>query len=229
MNVKSFIATFEHFFPKEDLWTVTSLFEDRFVRSFFDPCFTINGMSSIKKQTLLRIAASNLPENECYLEVGTYTGKSLVSALLGDPGCKFYACDNFSLFKDTNSLEILMENLKSYGFQDKVDFFNEDYKNIFHKQRIKEPIGVYFYDGEHDFPSQYDAIRLVEPLLAPTSLVIIDDWRFAEDSNSYAKEATEQAIAESKRSWRLLYDLPARYNGDHATWWNGVAVYETFM
>lgn len=229
MNCDMFTQTFEHFFPKEDLNKVTQMFEDRFTRSFFDPCFSINGMSSIKKQMLLRIAARSLPENECYLEIGTYTGKSLVSAMQDAPDRKFYACDNFSLFTDTNSFEILMENLKRYGLRDRVVFFNEDFKGIFSKGRINEPVGVYFYDGKHNFESQYNAIKLVEPILASSALVIIDDWRFAADSNSKAEEATYQAISESKRTWRLLYDLPARYNGDHGMWWNGVAVFETHI
>lgn len=225
MDINLFIKTFEHYFPHDDLNKVTTVFEDRFIRSFFDPCFSINGMSSIKKQMLLRLAARCLPTNECYLEIGTYTGKSLVSAMQDAPGRIFYACDNFSLFSETNSFEILSDNLKRYALHDKVTFFNEDFKQIYNSNRIKEPVGVYFYDGGHDFESQYEAIRLVEPLLASAALVIIDDWRFTPDSASCAKAATEQAISDSRREWRLLYDLPARYNGDHGMWWNGIAVY----
>jgi hypothetical protein len=120
-----------------------------------------------------------------------------------------------------------MNNLKRYDLQDKVSFYNGDFKQIFQDNRIKSPIGVYHYDGDHSFESQYDGIRLAEPFLARKAIVIVDDWRFAADSQSFAKEATERAISESSRNWQLLYDLPARYNGDHGLWWNGVAVYAT--
>lgn len=227
MNVDAFMSTFEHFFPINELSNATVLFEDRFMRSFFDPCFSVNGMSSIKKQMLLGLAAQGVSPDECYLEIGTYTGKSLISAMLSGSACTYYACDNFSLFKETNSLSTLVENLKRYKLEDRVTLFNDDFRQILRCELIKEPVGVYFYDGAHDFDSQYDAIRLAEPLLSPAALVIVDDWRFADDSHSHAKEATEQAISESRRNWRLLYDLKARYNGDHAMWWNGVAVYAT--
>lgn len=227
MNTNHFIAAFETYFPKHEIGKVSTHFEDKFTRSFFDPCFTVEGMTSIKKQMLLKIAFSCLFEDECYLEIGTYTGKSLISALKNNVSRKCYACDNFSQFTDSNSLEILINNLAQYSVRDKIIFFNSDYRSILLKDKIKEPVGLYFYDGAHDRENQYMAIKLVEPLLADIALVIIDDWRFARDSQSYAKAATEQAISESKRHWQLLYDLPARYNGDHAMWWNGVAVFES--
>lgn len=54
--------------------------------------------------------------------------------------------------------------------------------------------------------------------------MLVDDWRFAEDSGSYAKEATLNAIRDSSAELTLLYELPARFNGDRAMWWNGVGV-----
>jgi hypothetical protein len=95
---------------------------------------------------------------------------------------------------------------------------------VLNREKIPQPIGLYFYDGAHDEDSQYEGIRQAEPLLAGKALVIVDDWRFAEDSRSYAQRGTQRAIAESANEWQLLYELPARFNGDRALWWNGVAV-----
>ncbi|OPX28569.1 MAG: hypothetical protein B1H08_05700, partial [Candidatus Omnitrophica bacterium 4484_171] len=92
--------------------------------------------------------------------------------------------------------------------------------------KLPVPIGLYFYDAAHDEKNQYLAIKKVEPFLSKRALVIIDDWRFAEDSQSYAKAGTERAISESNNKWQLLYDLPARFNGDKKMWWNGVAVFK---
>ena len=103
--------------------------------------------------------------------------------------------------------------------------FDSDFRNIMSPKHILHPIGLYFYDGAHDFESQYQAIKLGEPLFSNEALVIVDDWRFAPDSQSYAKEGTLRAVAESNRAWTLLYELPARFNGDQAMWWNGVAVF----
>jgi len=225
MQRTQFIHTFESHFPVRQHGLVSTLFEEAFVRSFFDPCFDVEGKTSVKKQFLLRIAFSALPEGECYFEIGTYQGKSLVSAMKGNPLRPVYACDNFSEFKETNSPERLRENLQRHGYLDRIRLFDSDFRRIMTREHIRHPVGCYFYDGAHDLESQYQAIKRVEPLLSDQALIIVDDWRFAPDSQSYAKEGTLRAISESRRTWTQLYDLPARFNGDHAMWWNGVAVF----
>jgi predicted O-methyltransferase YrrM len=227
MNLEKFVIAFDRFFPRDEIARPTTILEDHFVRSYFDPCFDVNGMTCVKKQLLLRLACSFLGPGEAYVEVGTFQGKSLISAIHERQGFPVYACDNFSEFKEYNSLEILMANLERYGLRERVKVFDADFRNIMTRTDIPDPVGVYFFDGAHDYDSQYQGIVRVEPLLAPRALVIVDDWRFAKDSESYARAATEDAIKKSQRSWAQLYDLPARLNGDHALWWNGVAVFST--
>jgi predicted O-methyltransferase YrrM len=225
VRLSQFVYTFEHYFPKEHHGHVSSLFEEKFVRSFYDPCFDVEGMTSIKKQFLLKIAFASIEDGECYLEIGTYQGKSLISAVKDNLPRSTYACDNFSEFSSTNSLERLKENLKKHGLSDKIQVFDSDFRAIMTRSHIHQSIGCYFYDGAHDFESQYLAIKMAEPLFSDHTLVIIDDWRFASDSQSYAKEGTLKAISESQRIWNQFYELPARFNGDHGMWWNGIAVF----
>lgn len=202
--------------PTYELW-------DPIVIRKLDPCFDVEGMLSLKKQQLLNLAFGLLDESEAYFEVGTYRGKSLISAMLGNPLRPVFACDNFSEFED-NTLEILQANLAKYDFAEHVTFYNCDFLEAYTPERLPIPIGFYFYDGAHDFDSQYEAIKRIEPFLANEALVLVDDWRLAEDSGSYAKDGTLKAAAESSAKWELLYELPARFNGDRAMWWNGVGV-----
>lgn len=188
-----------------------------------DNCPNIEGMTSPRKQCLLNIAYGLLAEDEAYLEVGTYHGKSLISAMLNNPSRATYACDNFSEF-DVNCFNITKDNLLLYGFQNRVTFFDMDFHNIYTASRLPCKLGVYFYDGAHDYQSQFDAIQLVEPFLADEALVIVDDWRFALDSGSYARAATLDAIEKSPHKWKIIYELNARFNGDKELWWNGVGV-----
>ena len=193
------------------------------VQMIHDLCPDVQGMLSLKKQRLLNLAFSLLPEGEAYLEVGTYMGKSLLSAMIGNPERSVYAVDNFSQFEE-NSFPVLKANLERYGLYERVNFCNGDFREIFNPGIIQEPIGLYFYDGGHDYESQYLGMKLVEPFLADEALILVDDWRLAPDSGSYAKDGTLQAVAESESRMRLLYELPARYNGDRGLWWNGVGV-----
>ncbi len=135
------------------------------------------------------------------------------------------ACPWESTEESLNPGGVFRSNLQRYGLSSCVTFYEEPFQGVFNANKLTVPIGMYFYDGAHDFESQYQGIKLAEPFLADTALVIIDDWRFAKDSQSYAKVGTERAIAESVNAWQLLYELPARFNGDRALWWNGVAVF----
>ncbi|GMU91446.1 MAG: hypothetical protein AMXMBFR4_05040 [Candidatus Hydrogenedentota bacterium] len=222
MNVAAFRAAFEH--RLGSLMNVpTYEFWDPIVCSKMDLCPDIQGMLSIKKQKLLNLAFNMLGENEAYLEIGTYHGKSLISAMIGNPARPVFACDNFSQFED-NSLETAISNLERYGLRDRVIFYNADFRTVYTREKLPVPVGLYFYDGAHDFDSQYEAIKRAEPFLADEALVIVDDWRLDPvDSRSYAKDATLRAAQEST-GWELLYELPARFNGDRAMWWNGVGV-----
>lgn len=224
MNLAAFRKRFEIKYPRHKIDQVSQWYEIGMVRNWFDPCPNIKGMSSIKKLRLLHIAYGCLNQDECHVEIGTYTGKSLISAMLNNPIRKTYACDNFSQFSDTSSESILFANLEKYGIKNDVNFFNSDFRKILNERFINLPIGLYLYDGAHDFDSQYQAIKLAEHLLSDNALVLVDDWRFADDSHSYAKAGTLKAIEESTESYELLYELPARHNADQAMWWNGVGV-----
>lgn len=199
--------------------------------SLADPCPDISGMASVKKLKLLNLAVASLPKDgsECYLEVGTYRGKSLVAALAGNPDVPAVACDNFSEFEQEENPRnhlALVGNLRKYGLSDRVRFFNCHFRDLLLSWREKKlpAAGVYFYDGAHDENSQYQAVRLGEEILADSAVVIVDDWRQAADSHSFARKGTLRAVQESAHRWELLHELPARYNGDRAQWWNGVGL-----
>ena len=198
-------------------------------RAHVDPCPDVVGMASVRKLRLLHRAVSFLPaaEPECYLEVGTYQGKSLIAAMLHNFGRSAIACDNFSLFDDRRANRAVLDlNLSRYGLSERVRVFDADFRDLLSRWRDEglPTVGVYFYDGAHDEESQYLAIRLAEPVLSDRAIVIVDDWRLAEDSDSRAEAGTRRAIAGSCQGWKIEYVLPARYNGDLDQWWNGVAV-----
>ncbi|MDZ4857499.1 MAG: class I SAM-dependent methyltransferase [Candidatus Hydrogenedentes bacterium] len=223
MNISAFETAFADRFPLTTRNLPSYEFWDPIVSQRIDPCPEVKGMLSIKKQQLLHLAFGLLAEGEAYLEVGTYQGKSLLSAMLNNPPRPVFACDNFSQFDD-NTAGQLRKNLALYGLLESVVFRDCDVADMFTAERLPLPIGLYFYDGAHDYDSQYQAIARIEPFLAPEALVLVDDWRFAEDSQSHAKAASEQAARDSGGHWRVLYELPARFNGDRAMWWNGVGV-----
>jgi predicted O-methyltransferase YrrM len=225
MNLDAFISAFEQTFPEPMRSQPGSRSQD-----FTDPCPEVVGMASVKKLHLLNLAASFLPQDgsECYLEVGTYQGKSLICALHRNYHCLAVACNNFSLFTPSPeiSISILKNNLSQFGLLNQVKFYEQDFLKLFDLWNFENlpPIGFYFYDGAHDELSQYEGIKKAEPFLADQALVVVDDWRFAPDSMSYAEVGTKKAIEESPYNWQIRYVLPAKFNGDLELWWNGLAV-----
>jgi len=174
-----------------------------------DPCPSVQGMASPKKLRLLQLAGAALPRDgsELYFEVGTFQGKSLIAAMRGHAHARAVACDNFSLFDDPHeprNQKALEANLRDYGLEHRVTFFNRDFRDVIQDWPSLglPPVGCYFYDGAHDEDSQYRGIRDAEPLLADEALVLVDDWRFAPDSDSRAEAGTRRAMAACPRTSR---------------------------
>lgn len=222
MNVDRFLSEFEQAFPASVRLRATWRYQWEIVRRRLDPCVDVDGFTALKNQRLLNLAAGHLPPGEAYLEVGVFKGKTLISALLGNEHVIAYACDNFSQFGQ-DSEQALRDNLDRYALTDRVTLLSQDFRSALTPAHVRHPVGVYFNDGAHDFQSQFDGIRLAEPLLASEALVIVDDWT-ASDASFCGRAATLEAIRESPHEWVLLQELPARMNGDRAMWWNGVGI-----
>ena len=222
MNTGHFCALFDRFFPAGERSLPTPAFEQAFVRSFFDPCFLVPGFTSVKIQHLLRLAFSCLPSSECYLEIGSLQGKTLISAVLNNPERKTYACDNFSEFTTDRDISAagLRNNLRIFGLDKQVTFYDADFRTIMDRTHIPEPVGLYLYDAEHTEELQYQGIKLAEPLLADEALVAVDDWNWPP-----AVEGTNKALRESSNDWALLYELTNPGESNHAMWWNGFALF----
>src|SRR6266508_683482 len=84
---------------------------------------------------------------------------------------------------------------------------------------LREPVGVYFYDGAHGRLPHYLALALAEPWLAGRALVVVDDASWP-----MVARATDRYLR-AHPGYRLLFDLAARHEEDPA-WWNGVKLYE---
>lgn len=137
----------------------------------------LRGMSTFKVRHFL----NNLCDldNLNYLEIGTWQGSTLCSAMYQNKGV-FYAIDhfvkNFDHYEGCRVRDLLFENLSRLELRDKVEFFDCDCFN-FNLSNIKNKINVYFYDGEHSHKNQRDALLYYKPILADEFIFIVDDFR----------------------------------------------------
>lgn len=151
----------------------------------------IEGMSCPETMRTLNYAISLLPKDESYLEVGVHQGLSFIAAVLnnlkGRSSESLVGVDNFSEFGSQDSK--LCGNLTAFGLQEKVTFVQDDcwdyMKEALSSSFRHIPIGVYFYDGAHDYKSHVKAFEFVEPLLADQALVLVDDVGSREQYEKY--------------------------------------------
>ncbi|MCH9614101.1 MAG: hypothetical protein SP1CHLAM54_11130 [Chlamydiia bacterium] len=189
--------------------------------SGLDPeVFKIHGMSSYKMRHLLNNICSL--ENARYLEIGSWKGSTFVAALFNNQDTlqEAISVENFSEFGSENPKEHLLSNLAEFlgeaypyrlVFQ---DCFALDTSALF-----KDPINIYFFDGNHSYQSQEKAFTYYNDVLDDVFITLVDDWNF-----EGVPEATKHAF--DLLGYTVLYEaiLPSAGNSDMLTWWNGVYV-----
>jgi len=175
----------------------------------------IEGMSSPKVRHLLNNIVRG---SKNYLEVGSWKGSTLISAVYGNAG-DIYAMDNFSEFGEQDDiLRALNHNINDFLPNRTINFVNADFHKILSIPDFNPSnIEVYFYDGNHEEQSQYDALVCVESVLADEFILIIDDW-----NHPPAQTGTMRAIRDLSFTIHENYALPAKFNGDLEGWWNGL-------
>ena len=175
------------------------------------------GMSAPKNRHLLNNLCS-LPDT-VYLEIGTWKGSTLLSALFGNRTTvrRAYAVENWAEFggpreefdknvrtilDDTSHLAILQQDCFSVN-----------------PRAITEKVTVYFYDGDHSSESHYEAFAHYRDVFDSPLVCLVDDWNW-----SRVREGTAAALEDLGFAVLHAWELPARGNGDTDLWWNGLYV-----
>jgi predicted O-methyltransferase YrrM len=142
-----------------------------------DVCTTVGGFSAPAIMQILSGAIACLAEDELYLEIGSYQGRSLCGALVDNPQARAVAVDNFSEFTQADAPTILAANLARYNLTAQVQFYQEDTQAFLNGHtELHGRVGVYFYDGNHNTDQGLAALENALPLLAERAVIIVDDF-----------------------------------------------------
>jgi hypothetical protein len=191
---------------------------------FADLLKRVNGMTTQNILALLNLSVRYLEKDEVYLEVGTYQGAMICGAMLDAPNLplnpKGIAIDNFSEFDHGNNQELFIENANREGLERNIYLINHDFRDYFNSNMFEYPakIGVYVYDGAHDYSSQLKGLELAIPYLADDALIIVDD------TNELECKSANEYFLENYPNCQKVLDFPTVGNG-HYTWWNGIQVF----
>ncbi len=149
----------------------------------------VQSMTTANVMQLLNFAVECMEEEEVYCEIGCSQGGSLIGALLEHPDKMAYAVDNFSEFDPwKNSFEQLIENISNFGLENQLCFCHQDFEEFFlnlSETKTADKIGVYFYDGAHDYRSHLMGLLLVRPFLADKALIVTvnSNWQAVQQAN----------------------------------------------
>lgn len=188
------------------------------------PLVDIEGLSSARVCRFLNDLVRGMDASESYLEVGTWKGKTLLSAALDNQGKICFACDKFRVLGRFTGLgclakQALYRNIERFSGQSaEIIFHHTTSARLFRERRIGGPIGVYFYDGDHSFAGTYHGISAAIPCLSQRAVVLVDDW-----NDPVIRAASREALRNSQVS--LLWER--ELEGDHTEsgWWNGLGVF----
>ena len=145
------------------------------------------GMSGKKYRYLINNLIS-LTKDPRYLEIGSWTGSTVCSALYGNTA-KAVCIDNWITFPEEEQVRKFFntdDQKKTFEINTKkvitekinFQFIESDFRKVNYKQLGK--FNIYCYDALHDSKSQYDGIAIAQPSLDDIFILIIDDWNLKE-------------------------------------------------
>lgn len=142
--------------------------------------FMTGGLTSYRTAKMLNYAASLLDDDECYLEIGVFTGYTLMAAhYFNNKVC--IGIDHFNSFGIDP--EVMRSQCKknveylSRSQNQGLLVLDADFKDVT-KEMVGRSAGVFFIDGGHSYEETRDQMDWGTPLLSKEAIVVFDDLCF---------------------------------------------------
>lgn len=179
----------------------------------------IDGMTGIKTRHFYNNLLNM--EDARYLEIGTWKGSSVCSAMY-ENSANIVCIDNWSEFGGPK-LEFL-SNFNKFKGKNNAMFIENDCFKVDITQLPK--FNIYMYDGDHSNESHYKALMHYYKCLDDIFIFIVDDWNW-----KAVRDGTLDSI--KKLNLNILYEKEVRLTWDDShtphkeaqtTWWNGIYI-----
>lgn len=184
----------------------------------------VQAMTTPSTMQLINHAVRCMEPNECYLEVGTWRGGTLIGALLGNEA-RGIAIDNDTMDehdKDTrSSQDVWRENVARFGMTTRTHYIDASVPEVW-KHGLSAlwgaaGIGVYLFDGDKSTTeAAYAGLDGVLPFLSRRALIFVDDA-----NEVPIRRATSKLCATYPRNAFKILDIPTPGNC-WPCFWNGI-------
>lgn len=163
--------------------------------------------------------------NARYLEIGTWKGSSVCSAMFGNQ-MTCVCIDNWSQCGGPKD-EFIRNFNRFKGLNNAVFYENDCWSPELIKSLKDKKFNIYLYDGEHSEESHYRALIRYLPCLDDTFIYVVDDWN---DNN--VRRGTMRAIEDANLEMLWKQETRLTFDGTHTevslgkrTWWNGISIF----
>lgn len=183
---------------------------------------SVQGMTTPSTMHLLNLAVQHMRPNECYLEVGTWRGATLIGALIGNDAYGVAIDDDSMNEHDGDnrwSRDIWRENVRQHGVWRRSTYVDGSVPAIFDRADLtgNKPAGVYLFDGDKSTgDAAYAGLSGVLPFLADEALIFVDDAN--EITIRLAARTIERAYPDQITK---ILDIPTPGNCWQC-FWNGI-------
>jgi hypothetical protein len=171
-------------------------------------------MSTVSIAAMLNEAVSRMSPEQAFVNVGVWRGYTFLSGMACNEDKTCVGIDDFSLFGGPEAEFRREFEARRSGNH---SFHSMDYREYFGKVH-DQPIGVYCYDGSHDYENQWTGLEVAEPFFEEGCLIVVDDANWGP-----VRQATLEFAEVSRREYRLL-TFARTTDPEHPTFWNGVLV-----
>jgi len=171
-------------------------------------------MSTVSIAAMLNEAVARMAPGQAFVNVGVWHGYTFLSSMACNDDKPCIGIDDFSLFGGPE--EQFRREFEARR-SDNHSFHSMDYREYFDKVH-DQPIGVYCYDGSHDYENQWRGLEVAEPFFDEGCLVVVDDTNWAP-----VWRATMEFAAASRLRYRLVTHAQTT-DPEHPTFWNGVLI-----
>ena len=175
MNIGAWATTLEHEFYA---WGSVNAYP-RDASRYCAVLDTVQGMTSPSNMHMFNLAVQHLAPGECYLEVGTWRGATLIGALL-DNDALGIAIDDDSMNEHDGderlSRDVWYDNVFKFDIGVRAEYVNGSVPNIWNTLGLRSNVGVYLFDGDKSTEdAAYAGLVGVTPFLADEALIFVDD------------------------------------------------------
>lgn len=156
-----------------------------------------------------------------YLEIGTWKGSSVCSAMYGNRA-NIVCIDNWSQYGGPK--QEFLQNFLRFRGENNALYIEHDCFTL--DTTYLPSFNIYMYDGDHEHNSHYRALTHFIDHMDDIFIYIVDDWNAAA-----VRTGTHEAI--KSLNLEVLYEREIRLTNDDThtevnfatlTWWNGIYV-----